>query len=320
VRGWLRRALLLVLVVTTLAPQEASAITNDTWEVAPTVTARSTAPSRVYFIYNLSPGQVLHDSVTIRNLTQRPLAFNLFASDAVNTPGNGQFGLKGPDAPKTDVARWVSLPPSPLTVPGQAHVDLPFTVVVPAGATPGDHGGGVVVAEVQPSGKQAASGAQVNVVRALAVRVYARVSGPVRAGLAVSSLKITARLPAVPHVTGNGVATITYTVTNTGNVREAATARVHLTDLFGRTIANLPDLKLVELLPTGRATITQQWRGVPAAGRFTAHLALVTSDATAVAQARFWAIPWLVLGVIALAIVLIVVTVALRRRRRRVGA
>lgn len=302
-------------LIVALTLQPAVAITNNSWEIVPSAPATSTGPSRAFFIYSLSPGQVLHDSVTIRNLTAQQLRFNLFASDAVNSPGNGAFGLQGPDATKVDISRWVSLPPSPVIVPSEAHVDLPFTVVVPADASPGDHTGGVVAAELRPSGQSGSGSARVNIVRALGVRVYARVAGQVRPGLGVSSLTIHRNLPIVPHLTGSGRAVVIYTVTNTGNIREEATARLHMTDVFGRTITNLPDMKVPELLPNGHVTVTEEWRRVPAVGRFTAHLELTTSDVRVVRAGRFWAIPWVVILVLAAILVLIVATVAFKRRR-----
>jgi hypothetical protein len=174
----------------------------------------------------------------------------------------------------------------------------------------------VVAAEVKPTGQTTSGGARVDIVRALGVRVYARVAGQVRPGLGVSSLAVRPKLPVVPHITGSGRAVISYTVTNTGNVREAATARLKMTDVFGRTVTQLPDVKVPELLPSGRVTISQEWTGVPAVGRFTAHLELTSSDVKVVRDGRLWAVPWALVGVLAGIVVLIVATVAFRRRQR----
>lgn len=299
--------------------QPASAITNDTWEISPTVPATSTGPGRAYFVYSLTAGQVLHDSVTIRNLTTWALTFTTFASDAVNSPGNGTFGLQGPSAKRVDLALWVSLPPKPVTVPAGARLDLPFDVFVPQNATPGDHTGGIVAAELKPSAETSSGSARVDIVRALGVRIYARIAGQVQPGLTVSALRIRRHLPIVPHLTGSSRATISYTVVNSGNVRETPTGHVTVTDLFGRTIAKLPDTRTPELLPGGRATVNQQWEAVPFAGRFTAHLEVTAGKVKAASEGRFWAIPWLVLTVLVIALVLIVATVVFRRHRRPTG-
>ena len=307
-----------LIFATTL--QAATAITNDSWEIAPTVPANSTGPGRAYLVYSLSPGQVLHDSVTIRNLTTRPLTFTTFGSDAANSPGNGTFGLQGPTAKKVDVALWISLPPKPVTVPGGARLDVPFDVFVPANASPGDHTGGIVAAEVKPSAQQTSGSARVDIVRALGVRIYARISGVTRAGLTVSSLRVRRHLPSVPHITGTGQATINYTVTNSGNVRETATGLITMTDLFGRTVARLPAMETPELLPGGSATVTQEWRGLPSIGRFAAHLQVTAGTVAVAREGRFWIVPWVLLTAIAVALVLFVATVGFRRHRRVRGA
>src|SRR5438874_2571695 len=69
----------------------AHASNNGQWAVAPTG-ADGVTP-RDWFEYQLRPGQTLKDQVSISNLTDNPMTFAVYPSDAYNTPLDGAFAL-----------------------------------------------------------------------------------------------------------------------------------------------------------------------------------------------------------------------------------
>src|SRR5690606_2379535 len=70
-------------------------------------------------------------------------------------------------------------------------------------------------------------------------------------------------MPIVPWLTGRGDATITYTITNVGNVRLDPLASVEVTGLLGRTLRTFPTRELPELLPGASVVVTESWSGLP---------------------------------------------------------
>ncbi|HSS09236.1 MAG TPA: hypothetical protein VLL25_05095, partial [Acidimicrobiales bacterium] len=292
------------------------AITGDQWAINPTP---QPGASRDYLVYEAQPGQVVRDSVTIRNLTDGSLPLRLYPADAINTVGNAAFALRSADGPRVDVATWVHLSEGQVVVPARADLVVPLDVSVPGDATPGDHTGGIVAVDVNPSSQLNTQGGHVAVVHGLGVRIYVRVSGPLHPGLSVRSVALHASLTPVIHLLGHGRVAISYQVSNVGNTREDAVAKVRLTDLFGRTVARLPDRKLPELLPGGHVDVVQVWHGVPSA-RATAHLQVTSKDAKVVDQHTVWELRFSDLAVVAVPIIAAVLVIWRRRRRRRLAA
>ena len=111
-------------------PSAASAADNGAWSVFPTrLDDRPTG--RLVFEPQLTPGTVASESVTVTNKTDQQLSFNLFAADAFLTT-EGAFSLHRATDPKTDIAAWITLPFDVVTLDPRSHLDIPFTITVPA--------------------------------------------------------------------------------------------------------------------------------------------------------------------------------------------
>ncbi|TGJ94378.1 hypothetical protein DLJ96_19990, partial [Actinotalea fermentans ATCC 43279 = JCM 9966 = DSM 3133] len=83
---------------------------------------------------------------------------DVYASDGVVT-ADGQFDLLPAGATPVDGGAWITLgegdtagPTQRVEVAAESSVTVPFTVAVPADATPGDHPAGVVAALARPEG------------------------------------------------------------------------------------------------------------------------------------------------------------------------
>ena len=188
-RGWLAAALLALLVLATTwttGANPSGAASNGLWSVYPTTVAGQ-AP-RVFVQPELIPGKKYADSITVANQTAAPLSFNLYGADAFNTPGGG-LSLRRRSDPQVGIGAWIKLPSPTLSVPAHGQAVVPFSIDTPAGATPGDHVGGIVAEETQ--GTTAKQGSiPVTVIQAVAVRVYGRVKGPLKPELSVSQMKL----------------------------------------------------------------------------------------------------------------------------------
>ncbi|MGW1061626.1 WxL protein peptidoglycan domain-containing protein [Micromonospora rubida] len=264
------------------------------WAVQPSGPKGPTG--RNYFVYDLAPGSTLTDHVGVSNLSNRPLTFQVYGTDAYTT-ADGAFALLPADRAATDVGSWISFERRSWTVQPGKRADLPFRLSVPANATPGDHSGGVIAAIAQAG--TTADGQQVRVDQRLASRVYLRVAGELRPAATIESVSVSYDNPVNP--VGGGDAVVSYRLRNTGNVRLGGTGTVTLDGPFGWRLARTDPVDLPELLPGAVFTVTERVTGVPPALRLTAKvdLAPTTVDTAlppVLRTAATWAPPWLLLA------------------------
>ncbi|MFF0176802.1 WxL protein peptidoglycan domain-containing protein [Micromonospora profundi] len=267
------------------------------WAVQPSSPDGPTG--RNYFIYDLAPGSTLTDHLGVTNLSDRPLTFDVYATDA-HTTTDGAFALLPADRAAVDVGSWMHLERRRWTVPPGKRADIPFRLTVPKNATPGDHAGGMIAALRQTG--TSADGQQVRMDQRLAARVYLRVPGEVRPAVAVESVTMEYDNPVNPF--GGGDLTVSYLLRNTGNVRVGGAGSVVVDGPFGWELARTAPVDLPELLPGATFAVTERITGVPPALRLaaTVDLAATTTDTAlppVLRSAGVWAPPWLLIALLA---------------------
>ncbi|MDQ7908050.1 DUF916 domain-containing protein [Phytohabitans sp. ZYX-F-186] len=299
------------------APNEDSTLT---WSVRPTPTKDQ--PERPNFSYDLVPGQRIEDSVRVRNLGDKPLTLTVYASDALTT-STGALDLLPAGKPPTDVGKWIVLDTAAIEVPPKKFVDVPFTMVVPADTESGDHTGGIVTSYRSPGVDD--KGRAVVVDRRLGTRMYTRIGGELRPQLEISDLTIGYSGTANPLEPGD--VHVTYTVTNTGNVRLSAEQLLVVPGRLGfpgreAVLDQMPELlpansltfsaDITDVWPTFRSAVTVELRPVPTRDGD----AFDPQTPQATASAAAWSVPWSQL-VVLLVVAAAVLWVAWRVRRRR---
>lgn len=320
------------LVGTAAAPTAVAAPPNPTpaagttsWSVAPS-TAKG-PDARTHFSYDgIKPNTVVYDYVGITNFSTRPVTFRVYASDGITTTA-GSIGLAPTKQQAVDIGAWVHLAHNTVTVPARARVNEPFTLSVPANATPGDHVGGVIasVTQVTQGGKVARDDR-------VGTALYLRVAGPLHPMFGVESVSANGYHGTVNPFGGGGT-TVSYTVHNTGNVRLSGAQTVTVTGPFGITLATARPTALDEVLPGDSVRVTAHLSGVFPAGPLDVHVAV---DPTPVPGSPrmtvtpqpgsytlgLWAMPWpqLLLLILLLAIGFGAVRWRRERRRRQDGA
>jgi hypothetical protein len=318
-RGHRRRRLgagaaLIILVGAPLfSAPPAGAASNGLWSVYPTTAPGH--PSRVFVQPALVPGKTYADSVTVANYTSAPLDFNLYGSDAFNTPGGG-LSLRRRTDPQVDIGKWIVLPTAMLVVPAHGQAVVPFTINPPQAATPGDHVGGIVAEQTQGTTSNQGS-VPVTVIQAVAVRVYGRVKGPLKPQLSVRNTSMTLSRPTSSQFGGPVTARVRYTLTNAGNEVLSPEAKVALTTPFG-TAAHR-SIEVGQLLPGNTLTYSLAFPGLAALGHLRAQVTVTAGLARTTSTVAAWALPWGLI-IIAIVVLMILLFLALRHRSRRRAA
>lgn len=293
---------------------------GPTWQMQPS--GKDGPSTRPHHVYDLAPGAVVKDYVRIENLGDESLTLRLYATDAFSTT-SGQFALLPSAEKPTDVGTWVTMSADEVTVKAGKDVIVPFEVVVPDNASPGDHVGAVISSLVTEQTNS--KGEKILVESRIGSRVYLRVKGDTTQQLQIDNLSV--------GWTGsfwqpwNGRVTVSYDVTNTGNLRVTSTPQIVVNGPIGVQLARSAGPALPELLPGSTIRVSSDAEGndaipgpelspVFAAGFLRVNLAL-RAETTIVASssAGLVAIPWLL--VIALGIVVAAVVVWWWRRRNQ---
>jgi hypothetical protein len=281
------------------------------WSVFPT-TLPGQGP-RAFINATLTPGKAYDDSVTVANYTTAPLTFNLYGADAVNTAGDG-LSLRRRTDSQVAMGQWIHLPYSRLVVPAHGASTVPFSILPPARATPGDYLGGIVAEGTQ--GVTSPHGSvPITVIQAVGVRVYGRVVGVLHPRLELSKVSLTATNSAVAQLGGAVDARVNFTVRNAGNIILSPVANVVLTTPIGtagrRTIA------INQLLPGNSLHYSLNLSGLEPYGRLRAEVKVAGQGAKATGAATVWVLPWALLVLLIVALVVLGRLIIRIRRRRR---
>ncbi len=269
-------------------------------------------------------GGSIKDEVAVVNLSKVPLTLNLYAVDALNAV-DGELGFQPAAADLTDAAKWIKIS----TPSGKGYVKLapkqtlyvPFTVKIPKNAPVGDHLAGIVLSSVATGATPGERGSVVTLEQRVALKVAVRVAGELKPKLEIEDLAATYEGSLSPFATGSAV--VSYRVRNTGNIRLGGVQQVVVSGLLGDAVnaADVPDVPF--LLPGASATITIPVQGVRPFVLMNATVRIFPLSAEGDANPQvdevtastvFWAIPWIVLGILLLLLLLLLIL--LRRRRR----
>jgi hypothetical protein len=281
-----------------------------TWSVVP-ATSTGPDPNRLEFSYGVvKAGSTITDHVEIANRSSQSAAFSVYGTDASGTSASGALLLLGSNQKSTDIGAWCTFAGGAhqlsTIIDGNKAIIVTFTVTVPPQATPGDHTGAMVAA-VGVTRKNAAGESVVENYR-VAVPLELRVPGALRAGLQVQSISTGFSDPLNPF--GTGSATVSYTLANTGNVRQSGSPAVKITGPFGQT-ATVHPAKLPVILPGDSVRVAASVSGLFPAGPMTTHIdvkagwpkgtiPLAQAAADATGTASLFAFPWSLLGLILL--------------------
>ncbi|MFI5663154.1 hypothetical protein [Streptomyces sp. NPDC051684] len=238
-----------------------------TWSISPSAgggTRPADGDGRPYIYAEGTPGSVLEDKVAVSNPSGKPLKVSLRGADADNK-GDGSLDVR---KKATDTGAWIRFAEESVKIPARTRAEVPFTVSVPAGATPGDHPGAVVA---RAGGRDSG------------VSVHLRVSGPTLSALTVENVRVRE-------------GSIAYDVVNRGNTTLSPRLAVHADGVLGAALDRSRALP-VQLLPGRRVSLTEPWKDAPALDAVDVKVTVTAGGGaadSAAASARF--VPWPAVG------------------------
>ncbi|MET4158322.1 DUF916 domain-containing protein [Agromyces sp. PvR057] len=204
------------LATSAASPPSASAeepALSVTWSVSPADATGPDGRSRVEL--ELDPGASATEHLAVHNLGDEEVTFAITAADGYLT-STGRFNMLPSGQESVGAGTWISVADSVTVAPGATSI-VPFTVDVPADATPGDHAAGVAASVLSTS---TGDGARVGVESRVGFRVMTRVNGELApaVALAAEGRYVISWNPLQP-----GRLEVTGVVRNTGNVALAVT-------------------------------------------------------------------------------------------------
>ena len=206
----------------------------------------------------------------------------------------------------SDASKWFHFDKTSYSLQPHQNISIPYTIKVPAGTGPGGYYS-VIFAEAQP---QAATSSGVTVRKRVGTIVYLRVNGAVSEEGRVVSWEVAA-WQTEASIKG------AVRLENKGNIHYSADVQMTVTDLFGRTKAQISTTRFV--LPQTIRRVELTWPNAPGFGLFKVsgtasflqqHEALPVRYVLIMSQTAF-------LGVVAAILALIGLAWILRRRSQR---
>ena len=310
---------------TTVAASKAASAAKKNVVTFGTQTSSATKPDgRGYYTFGSTPGGRILDHIAVINYSDQAVSLLIRPEDALNTPQDG-FAARPINQSPRDIGTWIALPSADLTVNLAPRTDLliPFLVEVPKNATPGDHFG--VLTATLESSVISKSGQKLHLLQTVGTRVFLRVAGPLHPGFAIENLRVSYKGTLNPI--GTGLAVVTYTVRNVGNVALGGRQTVSLTGFFGtkkvaKKVANiellLPGSSLTESIPISGVIPEFRDRGQVSISALVIPGTVQSASGPYRASVSFWAIPWTLIAIV-LAVILVAIGLLRRWRRRRSG-
>lgn len=294
--------------VATAAADDTTGETGTTWALQP---AGAEGPDgRVSLRHTIDGGAAVDDLVALTNFGPQPATYAVYPGDGT-VSADGNFDLAPADEPATGGGAWITVGSVDgatardgggivLEVPAETTVTIPVRVEVPANATPGDHPAGIV-AELVPADSDA-----VQLASRVGVRAHLRVSGDIVASVVPDGTTATYTPSWNPFAPGT--VTVTYALSNDGNVRLGAETDTAVSGPFGILAASAAT-ESREILPGQAQSTTVEvpvWPTFFSWGTVTATPLVVGEDevnaalAATTAEFTVWTIPWSQLALLAL--------------------
>ena len=226
------------------------------WSVAPSANAEG---PRATFEYAVGPGTEIKDTFVITNEGTVAADFSVYATDAINDFETGSLGLLPRNEPPNDLGSWITTDVAELRLEPGTQATVPFKILIPSDASPGDHAAGVLASTLTTGDTD---GSAVVLDQRVGARVNMRVSGEIAPAVEISGLTSSFTPSLNPFAPGD--ADVDYAVRNNGNIRLDVTQKLTIVGPFGIPLGQLTPEPVENLLPGQAARVKADVSGVGA--------------------------------------------------------
>ncbi len=226
------------------------------------------------------------------------------------------FALQPDYKPKKEMGAWIHLPVSQVMIPPRSGDVLKFTYNPPPNVPPGDYTGGIVAEETRGPVNKSGT-VRVQSLLAVAVGVFGDVKGPLHPRLAVTGVTIKTTRSCVSQLGGPVDATVTYSVTNTGNQNLTPNVAVSLSPLLGS--GTTQHTRVALLLPGSTVTLHHTFKSVVPFGHLSTTIVAGSTSASSSGSVGVVVIPWALVVIVAILLILLLYRRHRRNKRREDG-
>jgi hypothetical protein len=276
---------------------------------AQTTDAMSLTITPPFFDLNVDPGDLWSSSIRVVNTNASAMQVHavVMGFAASDDFGHGNFIPLSQLAGDTDaLGNWITVSSSLVTVPSDGAVEVPFSVSVPSGASPGGHYGAILIGTGGGS-VASSSGSQVGISSFISALVFVRVSGNVVESAQVSDFSADKPYYQTPDVH------FTVRIQNTGNAQIRPVGMIQIYNAFGKERGEVSingTGTLGYILSSSSREFDVEWQGQPSLldiGPYTAILSLAYGENGTKSMSRaigFWVLPIDQLVEVALSIII----------------
>ena len=209
------------------------------------------------FSFELNPGESATDNVILHNLDPEETTVELYGGDGTQT-NLGTFALVLKSAEQRHVGMWVKFKEGTYKLDPDEKISIPFTVEIPASATPGTYSGGIAAEVVKSNGGSSVSTSARNV-----IKLYVSIPGDKQHNYSWEGFTYSPK-------TDNGKSGFNFNYKNNGNTIVIAEQKIIFTGFPPLREKSEITLNKAHLTPGTATGINAQWKETPFFGFYTA--------------------------------------------------
>lgn len=245
---------------------------------------RTIVVSPLTFDITANPGEIVSNSLTIRNAGNAPVFITMEVEDFTTIGETGKVLVEELEDESYSLKRWITLNPKNFTLAPGERKYINFTIHVPTDGEPGGHYGTILA-----GASGAVAGTGLSVAQKAGALILLSVAGEVREEMNIREFS-------APSFSEYGPIPFTMRFENLGTVHIKPQGFVSITDIFDKKIIDIP-FPQHNILPGRIRSIETTWDKKWLFGKYTASLVGNYGNANIpfTQLATFWVFPWKIL-------------------------
>ena len=181
-----------------------------------------------HFVYELTPGSIIEDQLTVSNHGEVPVTVNLYPADASTGAAGGVVVDTETSTPKL-MGSWINLEREQITVPASSAINIDFSINVPDSPPHGKLAAGIVAQDIEIS--EGTSALSVSSVQRSVVMILGTAPGELIPDLKIKSVE-------TGH--SSGLPSFGIDLSNEGTTYVHPQGRLQVENTSGEIVSELP--------------------------------------------------------------------------------